>query len=1147
MILLRRLEARAFKRLDGVDLAFPAHGAVLIEGLNESGKSTLLEAVYFALYGAPLVVEDGPSALAILLPYDERPASVTLTLAVNDIELEIRRTLTPGKRSISHEARLLVRRPGKASEEIYGARAVSERVRQELRGLDGAALRNSCFVEQDALDRVEALPRGAREDAIASLLGLERLSAAERELTPTAEEEASLKQARTELALAERWRASKDASARQADLATTLVAARVRSLAAERDALAARQAEVEHQRSEKTARVGELERRIARAAEVSALLLALNASEAEHASARETNEQVQRLRDQKDELARVEREDMPGIQARIEALRQAEADLLTLEEARRQTQLLGRQLRLAEMNDRLERLAQLAPALGAYEVAQRDLAQARQVREQAQAEVDAQAALERANAELADAEDHVRASETLVHQANLRDILTYWVRLKEVEQLRSGNEQMAEYAAERDDLAAQDETLQRRQFTAAMVVVVCAVLQVISIAIGFRFLSTNLGFLSWGVALLAFLVMWAFVIAYFVTMYRRRRTDTRLRVAERKLTLSSIRSEAANLIGGAVEDLPQVEDDLRAADMAVPASIEEGREELDRLVAVEPAALSIAQDRVRDAMVSAERARGEAQVAQTWLELARRLRAERGLWPDLALADIERNITDAEQVATESETAARGLLVEPFTWPVEQAAVQATSAELVAQRAQALAELGETTEPIPDLATTQQALADAKLAEEQRAQTLATQLETLELPEDAATLAAARGGAEAEMAQLQERVAQRESLQADLATETARLDEMRGTLSSATRMAMRTAAGLALVGMATPTALKATGTAETTAPAEASHPDITAISQDRDAIRDAATSATQELDERGARDELPSVRAEVAQHDERLAEMGASLGAIKQRIHTSLGEQGVTAQGSESLEALIALWPRLADVGPNDVSRYEQEVEQARLDAQLAQRAAEDLAIQSSYSAEAVEQLDEAACRQRVADEDRALHQRELAAGMAREVRARIVRRVLPETEARMRAILPVLTNGARQDARLVRLNEDEAAPDLRVEVWDQAAGRYVPKEQFSGGARDQVSLALRLAFALATLPKDSGAAPGFLFLDEPLSAFDDERASGLVHALMHGELARAFPQVFLIAHSRSFDPGAFACHVRMEEGRVTAANLAGG
>jgi DNA repair exonuclease SbcCD ATPase subunit len=212
------------------------------------------------------------------------------------------------------------------------------------------------------------------------------------------------------------------------------------------------------------------------------------------------------------------------------------------------------------------------------------------------------------------------------------------------------------------------------------------------------------------------------------------------------------------------------------------------------------------------------------------------------------------------------------------------------------------------------------------------------------------------------------------------------------------------------------------------------------------------------------------------------------------------------------------------------------------MDAQFARRSAEDLTAQSGYDAETVERLNEDACRRRVLEEDRALHQRELAAGIAREARTRIVRRVLPETEARMRAILPALTRGTRQDARLVRFNQDETVPDLRIEVWDQAAGRYVPKEQFSGGARDQISLALRLAFALATLPKDSGAAPGFLFLDEPLSAFDDERAGGLVSALTRGELARAFPQVFLIAHSRSFDPGAFDCHVRMEEGRVASA-----
>jgi hypothetical protein len=64
-------------------------------------------------------------------------------------------------------------------------------------------------------DRIEALPRVAREDAIARLLGLERLVSVERELKPTAEEEAALKHARADLALVERWRASREAGAQR--------------------------------------------------------------------------------------------------------------------------------------------------------------------------------------------------------------------------------------------------------------------------------------------------------------------------------------------------------------------------------------------------------------------------------------------------------------------------------------------------------------------------------------------------------------------------------------------------------------------------------------------------------------------------------------------------------------------------------------------------------------------------------------------------------------------------------------------------------------------------------------------------------------------------------------------------------------------
>jgi DNA repair exonuclease SbcCD ATPase subunit len=97
---------------------------------------------------------------------------------------------------------------------------------------------------------------------------------------------------------------------------------------------------------------------------------------------------------------------------------------------------------------------------------------------------------------------------------------------------------------------------------------------------------------------------------------------------------------------------------------------------------------------------------------------------------------------------------------------------------------------------------------------------------------------------------------------------------------------------------------------------------------------------------------------------------------------------------------------------------------------------------------------------------------------------------------------------------------------DYRIRVWDPAAGRYVSKNIFSGGTLDQRSLALRLAFALATLPQELGVAPGFIFLDEPLSTFDSLRAQSLVELITTGTIAQQFNQVIKKEH-RSFPIGA--------------------
>ena len=57
MIILKHLTVERFRLLREVNLHFPQRGSILIQGPNESGKSALLESIYFALYGTPLTAE----------------------------------------------------------------------------------------------------------------------------------------------------------------------------------------------------------------------------------------------------------------------------------------------------------------------------------------------------------------------------------------------------------------------------------------------------------------------------------------------------------------------------------------------------------------------------------------------------------------------------------------------------------------------------------------------------------------------------------------------------------------------------------------------------------------------------------------------------------------------------------------------------------------------------------------------------------------------------------------------------------------------------------------------------------------------------------------------------------------------------------
>src|SRR5439155_12407598 len=145
-----------------------------------------------------------------------------------------------------------------------------------------------------------------------------------------------------------------------------------------------------------------------------------------------------------------------------------------------------------------------------------------------------------------------------------------------------------------------------------------------------------------------------------------------------------------------------------------------------------------------------------------------------------------------------------------------------------------------------------------------------------------------------------------------------------------------------------------------------------------------------------------------------------------------------------------------------------------------------------------------------------------------------------------MQQLLPVLTRGRYHDVRLAAEEEEEAVSGgaFQLSVWEASAGEYIAKSALSGGTADQLSLALRLAFAIAALPRELSAAPGFIFLDEPQSSFDHGRAQALVDILSGDILGQHFEQILLISSSSAFEPTAFPYHISMDGGAIVASNL---
>src|SRR5947208_1852856 len=207
MITLKHLTVERFRLLREINLHFPQRGSILIEGPNEAGKTALLESIYFALYGealTPLVSNHLQRTLDDLVLYGASQAKVSLTLSIGASELSITRSIERQAGGIEQQVSVEVRRPGMpAGEPITHLTAANECIIAELGCIDGETLRNSCFIEQKGLNRLEELPGHEREVTIRRLLGLEKLLSLTEQFKLTPDDEGKLLESARRLKLAE--------------------------------------------------------------------------------------------------------------------------------------------------------------------------------------------------------------------------------------------------------------------------------------------------------------------------------------------------------------------------------------------------------------------------------------------------------------------------------------------------------------------------------------------------------------------------------------------------------------------------------------------------------------------------------------------------------------------------------------------------------------------------------------------------------------------------------------------------------------------------------------------------------------------------------------------------------------------------------
>jgi len=173
MIRLVSLEVDGFKNLRIKKLNFIREGTILFMGLNESGKSSVFEAIFFALTSQILEKKRG---FVDAIAYGKNNATIDLIFEKNGIPCRIKKIITRRGSTAAVGIEFWKYHDTDKVEKISGTKKELDEKIEEFLDFDAQILLNSCFVKQKGLDGFMGGNKRERERIVNKLLNMERIT-----------------------------------------------------------------------------------------------------------------------------------------------------------------------------------------------------------------------------------------------------------------------------------------------------------------------------------------------------------------------------------------------------------------------------------------------------------------------------------------------------------------------------------------------------------------------------------------------------------------------------------------------------------------------------------------------------------------------------------------------------------------------------------------------------------------------------------------------------------------------------------------------------------------------------------------------------------------------------------------------------------